>query len=412
VFHVKHLTRTPVSPTKDEQMNTRTLLALATSGALALAACSGATGGDPSENNDENNTTNNATNNGTGGGTNNTTNNGDTLGAADFTGLVINELVADGDPNDWVEFYNTSDATLDLANVSYSDDPEDPTRAVFPAGTQIGAGGYVSVDLTEFGLSKDGEDLALYAPNGEVIDSVTFGVGDAVDGRSYGRFPNGTGDFASLGEVTRDRENEEGAEPNPCGDGVIDDSEVCDGDDVADTTCADLDPTKTGPLTCSIDCREFVLDACVDAPVGQTVFINELDADGDPADWFELYNSSDAAVSLDGWYIVDAKFDPAAPDSADSVGARFDFPAGASIPAGGFLTYDRNQDDATLGFPFGLSKDDDSLTLYDASDEVVDAVTWTTEISPDASSYARTEDGGDTFETVSINTKGASNAAD
>jgi hypothetical protein len=390
-------------------MNTRTLLALATSSALALTACSGATGGDP---NDDNNTTNNATNNGTGGGTNNTTGD-DTRGAADFTGLVINELVADGDPNDWVELYNTSDATLDLANVSYSDDPEDITRAVFPAGTQIGAGGYVSVDLTEFGLSKDGEDLTLYAPNGEVIDSVTYGVGDAVDGRSYGRFPNGTGDFASLGEVTRDRENEQGTvDPDPCGDGVIDGDEVCDGANVDDTTCADLDPTKIGAVTCSDDCTEFVLDACVDAPVGQTVFINELDADGDPEDWFELYNSGDAAVSLDGWYIVDAKFDPADPTSEDSLGARFDFPASASIPAGGFLTYDRNQDDATLGFPFGLSKDDDSLTLYNGSDEVVDTVTWATEISPDAASYARTEDGGDTFETATANTKGASNASD
>ncbi len=393
-------------------MNTRILLALATSGALALSACSGATGGDPNENNENNtnNATNNATNNGT-GGTNNT-NNDDTRGAADFTGLVINELVADGDPNDWVEFYNTSDAELDLSNVSYSDDPEDITRAVFPAGTSIGAGGYVSVELTEFGLSKDGEDFTVYAPNGDVIDTVTYGVGDAVDGRSYGRFPNGTGDFDSLGEVTRDRENEQGAEPNPCGDGVIDDCEVCDGDDVANTTCADLDPTKTGPVTCSVDCREFVLDACVDVPVGQTVFINELDADGDPQDWFELYNSSDAAVALDGWYIVDAKFDPADPTSADSVDARFDFPAGASIPANGFLTYDRNQDDPTAGFSFGLSKDDDTLTLYNSADEVVDTVTWTTEISPDAASYARTEDGGDTFETSAVNTKGDSNSTD
>ena len=392
-------------------MNTRILLALATSGALALSACSGATGSDPGENNDENNTTNNATNNNTGGGTNNT--NGDTRGAADFTGLVINELVADGDPNDWVEFYNTSDVALDLANVSYSDDPENITRAVFADGTTLAAGGYVSVELTEFGLSKDGEDFAVYAPNGELIDSVTYGVGDAVDGRSYGRLPDGTGDFASLGEVTRDAANKDSdVEPNPCGDGMIDDSEVCDGDDVANTTCADLDPTKTGPVTCSVDCREFVLDACVDAPVGQTVFINELDADGDPQDWFELYNASAAAVALDGWYIVDAKFDPADPTSEDSLGARFDFPAGASIPANGVITYDRNQDDPTMGFPFGLSKDNDSLTLYDAADEVVDTVTWATEISPDAASYARTEDGGDTFETSPTNTKGDLNSTD
>lgn len=48
-----------------------------------------------------------------------------------------------------------------------------------------------------------------------------------------------------------------------CGDGIVNGEEVCDGNENITKTCADLDPDKTGPLTCSATCT-FVTDACAD----------------------------------------------------------------------------------------------------------------------------------------------------
>lgn len=48
---------------------------------------------------------------------------------------------------------------------------------------------------------------------------------------------------------------------------------------------------------------------------------------GDPSDWIELYNNGDVAVDLSGWSLSD--------DAADS--AKWTFPAGTNIPAGGYL---------------------------------------------------------------------------
>ncbi len=46
-----------------------------------------------------------------------------------------------------------------------------------------------------------------------------------------------------------------------CGDGVRDNGEDCDGDDVAGTICADLPPLNHGDLTCNLDCS-FDADEC------------------------------------------------------------------------------------------------------------------------------------------------------
>ena len=69
---------------------------------------------------------------------------------------------------------------------------------------------------------------------------------------------------------------------------------------------------------------------------GTSVFISEFlasntggieDRDGDRSDWIELYNPTDAAVSLANYALTD--------DRADL--ARWKFPTGVSIPAGGYL---------------------------------------------------------------------------
>lgn len=133
--------------------------------------------------------------------------------------VVINELMADndnvimdpqGDFDDWLELYNSTDSSVNLSGMYLSDKENNPTKWQFPVGTMIQANGYLIVwldedhndeDATEglhanFKLSKGGETVMLVGPDNEgnmVLDSVTFG--DQETDVSYGRLPNGTGDF-------------------------------------------------------------------------------------------------------------------------------------------------------------------------------------------------------------------------
>ena len=133
--------------------------------------------------------------------------------------VVINELMADndntvrdpqGDYDDWLELYNRTDMPLPLTGLYLSDKEDNPTKWQFPEGTEIPANGYLIVWLDEdhddenategihanFKLSKGGETVMLVSPDAQgnmVLDSITFGEQET--DVSYGRLPNGTGEF-------------------------------------------------------------------------------------------------------------------------------------------------------------------------------------------------------------------------
>ena len=129
--------------------------------------------------------------------------------------LVINELLAsndattadqDGEYDDWIELYNNGEEAIDLTDYSLSDDPENPSKWVFPSETSIAAGGYLMIWADDdedqsglhasFKLSAGGESVVLYDTAGEVIDEVTY-LEQTTD-VSYGRYPNGTGAFQTM----------------------------------------------------------------------------------------------------------------------------------------------------------------------------------------------------------------------
>ena len=129
--------------------------------------------------------------------------------------LVINELLAsndqtqadqDGEFDDWIELYNNGTATIDLEGYTLSDDPADPFKWAFPAGSSIAPNAYVIVWAdddqqqagfhTQFKLSADGESVILSDPDGNEVDRIDFGEQET--DVAFGRFPNGTGDFQSL----------------------------------------------------------------------------------------------------------------------------------------------------------------------------------------------------------------------
>jgi len=135
--------------------------------------------------------------------------------------LVINEILADNvsinvDPDfsafsDWIEVTNVSAVNVSLSNFSITDDMADPSQWLFPAGTNLEPGAALIVwcdgqnyngnELhTNFRLAKNGEQILLYDASQTVVDSITYG--NQAENTSFGRFPDGAGQWYYFAEPT------------------------------------------------------------------------------------------------------------------------------------------------------------------------------------------------------------------
>jgi hypothetical protein len=110
-----------------------------------------------------------------------------------YSRLVIDEVlannvsaVANGDSYpDMVELYYDGPSPLDMSGMTMTNDANDPSKFVFPAGTTMAPGErlvlYADADVTSavihlgFALADQGDALCLYAANGTLIDCVEFG---------------------------------------------------------------------------------------------------------------------------------------------------------------------------------------------------------------------------------------------
>ncbi len=128
--------------------------------------------------------------------------------------VVINEFLAqnttgitdpaDGDFDDWIELYNPASTPADLSGYFLSDNLTNRTASVLPPGTVIPAGGFLLVWAdgetgqnnpsngwfhASFSLSRNGEQVGLFGPNGSLIDGYSFGT--QTNNVSMGRYPDG-----------------------------------------------------------------------------------------------------------------------------------------------------------------------------------------------------------------------------
>lgn len=130
--------------------------------------------------------------------------------------VVINEICAkntsyaadDGSYYDWIELYNPTSGNVDLSGYGLSDKETNPFKFTFPTGSTIGSGQRIIVfcDSTisesagrftaKFGLSTSGETVSLTSPDGNVIDTVTFGQIET--NVSYGRVTDGSDELGYL----------------------------------------------------------------------------------------------------------------------------------------------------------------------------------------------------------------------
>ena len=120
--------------------------------------------------------------------------------------LAANSIVtdpADGHFDDWFELYNTSADTISLEGYSLTDNLAFPRESVIPAGFDLAPHGFLLVwadqDLKQnstngalhvnFKLRQAGDTIALFAPDGRVVDAVQYGT--QTNNLSQGRYPDG-----------------------------------------------------------------------------------------------------------------------------------------------------------------------------------------------------------------------------
>ena len=163
--------------------------------------------------------------------------------------LVINEvlannasLVENGRTPDWVELYNGTTNTLDLGDLSLTDDTLQPRRFVFTAGTTLAPAarlrvlcdpGNTNVDPllnTNFALKSTGSGLYLFdapASGGSLLNAVVFGL--QTPNLSIARVPDGSTNWVlatptpgsaniavpTLGSAANLKVNEWMADPGP-----------------------------------------------------------------------------------------------------------------------------------------------------------------------------------------------------
>lgn len=167
-------------------------------------------------------------------------------------------------------------------------------------------------------------------------------------------------------------------------------------DPVSDTsdTSMQLDTSDTSDTSVEIVESELV--------------INEILADSDTtSDWLELYNGSDEEMDISGYGLSDD------PDDPLSV-----LPENTTIPAGGHLLIWADDGDGSEPEPhvlFKLSKDGETVSLYDTTGALLDQVEFPMidedgdgSADPDKS-YGRSPDGSDNWTVFSPPTPQTSN---
>jgi hypothetical protein len=281
--------------------------------------------------------------------------------------LVINELMAantstvtdqDGEYEDWVELYNTSNKTLSLDNLYLTDDPTDLTAWQFPSGLTIAPGGYLIVwcdkDEEQAGLHADikfslgGESAILsYGTESSIIENITFGV--QLADKSYARNPNGTGDFVIQSPTFNANNN----------GGVVE-----------------------GEIE-QIDAGDLVINEIMASNITTVT-----DQDGEYEDWIELYNNSSKTLSLDNLYLS---------DNFSNL-TTWRFPFGLTMAPGSYLIVWCDNDDEQTGLHADIKFSaigENAILSYGNEDSIIESVSFG--VQKDDKSYARRPNGTGAF---------------
>ena len=135
--------------------------------------------------------------------------------------LVINEVVASPAEGgvDWVEFFVIGDGTVVPSEYTFidNDDTHPPVRL---SGQELSGGDFLVIyrgdedDQFDFGLGRS-DTVRLFHGN-NLVDLITWTDTDAAEGASFGRFPDGEGDWQATRPTpgTNNRTPDQSEEPS------------------------------------------------------------------------------------------------------------------------------------------------------------------------------------------------------
>ena len=130
------------------------------------------------------------------------------------------------------------------------------------------------------------------------------------------------------------------------------------------------------------------------------LFINEIVAsDSETGDWIELYNPTDSAYDLTGFYLSDDILNP----------LKWAFPEDTVILGNNFLVIMANNVNEDLQTNFFLGRDEAVVLTTPGGTMEIDSIDYIANDVPDNRSYGRYRDGGDIWITFSYPTMGSTN---
>lgn len=267
-----------------------------------------------------------------------------------FPPVFINEVLPEnpsgladsyGDRDPWIELYNAGDVVLDLSAFYLTADYGHLTQWAFPAGATIGPKQFRLIwadgEPGESSFAEWHTNFRLSPTNGAIaFVRLQNGAPAVMDYINYRRQPAGLSFGSSPDGQPRDRQLFHLPTPGAPNDPATPPVQVFINEWMASNTGVVLDP-----------------------------------ADGDPDDWFELYNAGPQPVNLSAYTLTQ--------DPVNK--SKYVIPNGTVIPAGGWLLI--WADDETgqttaqqLHVNFKLAAAGESISLFAPDGSLVDAVAF------------------------------------
>jgi len=121
--------------------------------------------------------------------------------------VIINEVLPTSAGNGFVEFYNPTNATINIGQWYLSDNPSDLTQFRIPGTLNIPAGGLASVGFTESSLAIASPTVVYLTKSDGTTVANAISTNMPLNGRSLGRKPAGSGSWFLFTSPTRNAPN-------------------------------------------------------------------------------------------------------------------------------------------------------------------------------------------------------------
>lgn len=203
--------------------------------------------------------------------------------------VVINEFqVEPSGSSQWIELYNAGSSLQDISGW-FIDDNGGTTKFTIPTNTILTPNACISFQSGSFLWNTASGDKAILLSGETLIDEYQYS-GSPGNSVSFGRLPDGTGNWTTFSNPSRDKLN---GENTSCLLSVI----------PTPISTPISTPIQTPTVTPSPTPNDY-----------SNLFISEYFPYPDSGnEWVEVYNSNDFNVSLDGWSIDDIADDGSAP---------------------------------------------------------------------------------------------------